>query len=62
MAAAICQHYGVDHTIVPLPFINQLFTSSLLKSGEAVPDGEYDADTMKSTVVPFRNGILIAIV
>lgn len=61
MAAAICRHYGVSHAIVPLPFINQLFTSSLLTSGEAIPDGAYDADTMKSTVVPFRNGILMSI-
>ncbi|MFV0350267.1 MAG: 7-cyano-7-deazaguanine synthase QueC [Halodesulfovibrio sp.] len=61
MAAAICRHYGVDHAIVPLPFMNELFSSSLLQSGEAIPDGAYDADSMKSTVVPFRNGILIAI-
>lgn len=61
MAAAICRHYGVDHAIVPLPFMNELFSSSLLQSGEDIPDGAYDAGSMKSTVVPFRNGILIAI-
>ncbi|UZP66997.1 7-cyano-7-deazaguanine synthase QueC [Desulfovibrio mangrovi] len=61
MAAGLCKHYGVDHAIVPLPFMNELFSSSLLQSGEAIPDGAYDADSMKSTVVPFRNGILIAI-
>ena len=61
MAAATCDRYGVLHSIVRLPFMNELFSSSLLKSGETVPDGAYDADTMKSTVVPFRNGILISI-
>ncbi|MDP3430257.1 MAG: 7-cyano-7-deazaguanine synthase QueC [Desulfomicrobium sp.] len=61
MAREICLRLGVEHRIVALPFINELFTSSLLRSGEAVPEGAYDADSMKSTVVPFRNGILIAI-
>ncbi len=61
MAAATCLRYGVEHRIVRLPFINEMFASSLLKSGEAVPDGHYDQENMKSTVVPFRNGILLSI-
>lgn len=61
MAREICLRLGVEHRVVALPFINELFTSSLLRSGEAVPEGAYDADSMKSTVVPFRNGILISI-
>lgn len=61
LALACCAKYGVDHKTVDLPFINRLFNSSLLKSGSAVPDGAYDAANMKSTVVPFRNGILMAI-
>ncbi|GFM36883.1 7-cyano-7-deazaguanine synthase QueC [Desulfovibrio psychrotolerans] len=61
MAAASCAFYGVPHRVVQLPFINELFSSSLLRSGGDVPEGAYDAESMKSTVVPFRNGILIAI-
>jgi 7-cyano-7-deazaguanine synthase len=61
MAREMCARLGVSHKVVGLPFINELFASSLLQSGEAIPEGTYDADTMKSTVVPFRNGILIAI-
>ena len=61
MAQALCQSMGIAHTLVPLPFINDLFDSSLLESGDAVPDGAYDADNMKSTVVPFRNGIMLSI-
>lgn len=61
MAAALCAQYQVSHRIIRLPFVNELFASSLLQSGDAVPDGAYDSDNMKSTVVPFRNGILIAI-
>lgn len=61
MASGMCLRLGVPHKVVALPFINELFTSSLLQSGEAVPDGAYDSANMKSTVVPFRNGILMAI-
>jgi len=61
MASGLCGSQGVEHRIVRLPFINELFASSLLQSGEAIPDGHYEEETMKSTVVPFRNGILMSI-
>jgi len=61
MAEAFCRARQVGHKIVQLPFINDLFTSSLLRSGESIPDGHYEEETMKSTVVPFRNGILMSI-
>lgn len=61
MAAAYCQGKGVPHHIVKLPFVNELFSSSLLQSGEEIPDGSYQEANMKSTVVPFRNGIMLSI-
>ena len=61
MAAAMCETLKTDHRIVSLPFINELFSSSLLQSGDEIPDGHYDELSMKSTVVPFRNGILMSI-
>lgn len=61
MAAAFCRTRQIEHKTVRLPFINDLFNSSLLQTGEAIPDGHYEAETMKSTVVPFRNGILMSI-
>ncbi|WDP89526.1 MAG: 7-cyano-7-deazaguanine synthase QueC [Desulfobacter sp.] len=61
MAAALCNTLNVPHTLIPLPFINALFSSSLLNSGEEIPEGAYDAENMKSTVVPFRNGIMLSI-
>ena len=39
----------------------QYFKSSLLEGAEAIPEGDYDEDNMKSTVVPFRNGIMLSI-
>lgn len=52
---------GVMHHTISLDFMNQLFKSDLLKSGGDIPDGHYAELTMKQTVVPFRNGIMLAI-
>lgn len=52
---------GVAHRVIALPFINELFVSDLLASGGAVPEGHYADETMKRTVVPFRNAILLSI-
>jgi 7-cyano-7-deazaguanine synthase len=56
-----CDALGVPHQVVALPFVNDLFASDLLKSGGDVPDGHYAEENMKKTVVPFRNGIMLAI-
>ena len=60
-AAWHCQKLGLRHDIVALPFVNELFASDLLQSGGEVPDGHYADENMKRTVVPFRNGIMLAI-
>ena len=39
----------------------KFFNSSLLDGAEAIPEGHYAEDNMKSTVVPFRNGIMLSI-
>ena len=51
---------GATHRTIPLDFIGQLFASDLLKSGGDVPEGHYADENMKRTVVPFRNGIMLA--
>lgn len=56
-----CGQLGVHHQVIRLPFVNALFQSDLLRSGGDVPDGHYQEENMKSTVVPFRNGIMLAI-
>jgi len=60
-AAWQCRQLGVPHRIVQLDFMNELFRSDLLQSGGAIPDGHYEDLSMRRTVVPFRNGILLAI-
>ena len=56
-----CQRLAIPHIIVPLDFMQKYFTSSLLIGGEDIPEGHYADENMKSTVVPFRNGIMLAI-
>lgn len=56
-----CKRLGIKHLVIPLDFIHQYFKSSLLMTAADIPEGNYDEDNMKSTVVPFRNGIMLAI-
>ncbi|MBA4135830.1 MAG: 7-cyano-7-deazaguanine synthase QueC [Opitutus sp.] len=60
-AAAHARQVGAPHHVVPLPFIGEHFTSDLLKSGGDIPEGHYADENMKRTVVPFRNGIMLAV-
>lgn len=56
-----CDKLGIELIVVDMPFVGQLFESSLLSGAEAIPEGNYDDDNMRSTVVPFRNGIMLAV-
>jgi 7-cyano-7-deazaguanine synthase len=51
---------GAPQQTIPLDFIGKLFASDLLKSGGNIPEGHYADENMKRTVVPFRNGIMLA--
>jgi 7-cyano-7-deazaguanine synthase len=61
MAQKLAATYDTFFTKVELPFINTLFSSSLLQSGSEIPDGPYRTDSISSTVVPFRNGIMLSV-
>lgn len=56
-----CEKLGIEHIIIPITFIHDYFKSSLLEGASAIPDGHYEDETMKSTVVPFRNGIMLSV-
>lgn len=51
---------GILHLVIKLDFFKN-FSSSLLKGGTEIPEGQYQEENMKSTVVPFRNGIMLAV-
>lgn len=59
-AAEHAKLVGAPHRVILLDFIGRLFASALLKSGGDIPEGHYADENMKRTVVPFRNGIMLA--
>lgn len=61
LAAMHCQRLGIEHLTLSLGFMHDYFKSSLLEGADAIPEGSYAEANMKSTVVPFRNGIMLAI-
>ena len=56
-----CKRLGIEHITIPLDFMHKYFRSPLLEGADAIPEGHYAAENMKSTVVPFRNGIMLAV-
>ena len=56
-----CASLGIEHLVIDLAFMKSHFDSSLLGGADAIPDGSYDDTNMKSTVVPFRNGIMLSV-
>ena len=55
-----CQRLGIRHVVIDLG-LAQHFKSSLLSGAEAIPEGHYADENMRSTVVPFRNGIMLSV-
>lgn len=60
-AARVCTKLGVPHKIVDISAINQLIGGSSLTSEIDVPEGHYAEESMKQTVVPNRNMILLSL-
>lgn len=56
-----CDRLGIKHIVIKLDFMSKYFKSSLLEGADAIPEGHYESENMKSTVVPFRNGIMLSI-
>jgi 7-cyano-7-deazaguanine synthase len=60
-ASKVCQQLGVAHKVIDISAINQLLAGSSLTDDIDIPEGHYEADNMKSTVVPNRNMILLSL-
>lgn len=56
-----CEKLGIEWIEIDLSFMGRHFESSLLQGADAIPEGHYADDNMRSTVVPFRNGIMLAV-
>ena len=60
-AALNCNALGIEHRVIEMDLNKMGFVSDLLQSGGDIPDGHYEDENMKKTVVPFRNGIMLSI-
>lgn len=62
VAAEVCRELGIEHQVVDLTSLKVLFGNSSLTNGEqSIPEGHYEEEQMKSTVVPNRNMILLSV-
>ena len=61
-AAAVCKELGIAHKIVDISAISQLMAGSSLTTDSdiEIPEGHYEEESMKSTVVPNRNMVLLS--
>jgi 7-cyano-7-deazaguanine synthase len=59
-AAKVCEELSIAHKIIDISAINELIGGSSLTDDIDIPEGHYEEDSMKSTVVPNRNMILLS--
>jgi 7-cyano-7-deazaguanine synthase len=60
--AALCgERLGVPHSTIDVSGVGAMLSGSALTDDVDVPDGHYEEETMKATVVPNRNAIMLAI-
>jgi 7-cyano-7-deazaguanine synthase len=56
-----CERLGIRWRLVDLSVLLPHLRSNLLDGGGAIPEGHYEDQNQKLTVVPFRNGIMLSI-
>lgn len=61
VAKANADKLGLKHKVIDMAFMAQLLDNSALTGDTDVPEGHYEADNMKLTVVPNRNMIMASI-
>jgi 7-cyano-7-deazaguanine synthase len=57
----VCKKLNLNHEIVDISAINHLLQGSALTSDIDVPEGHYAEESMKATVVPNRNMIMLSL-
>lgn len=60
-AVELTEYFEVRFIRIDLTGISNHLKSNLLQSGDKIPEGHYESESMKQTVVPGRNMIFISI-
>ena len=61
VAADVCRAEGIPHKVIDIRAMSEVMSGSSLTSDIEVPEGHYEEGTMKATVVPNRNMILLSL-
>lgn len=60
----ICEHYGIKHQVIELPWLKEITKTALVNTKEELPEPDITKDTtesMKAVWVPNRNGVFLNI-
>ena len=60
-ASSVCNELNINHKVIDISAINQLLAGSSLTDDIDIPESHYEAESMKSTIVPNRNMILLSL-
>ena len=60
-AQKVCDQLGLPHKVVDITAVHQLLLGSSLTDDIEIPDGHYEQESMKSTVVPNRNMVMLSL-
>lgn len=60
-ARSVCEAQGIPHKVIDIRAMSEVMAGSSLTSDVEVPEGHYEEDSMKATVVPNRNMILLSL-
>jgi 7-cyano-7-deazaguanine synthase len=56
-----CAYLKIPHKILDLSLLNEVAPSSLTREDWEIPEGHYESESMKQTVVPNRNMVMLSI-
>lgn len=56
-----CDKLGIKHIVIELDFLKKYIKSNLLEGGDCIPKGNLSEKEINSTIIPFRNGIMLSI-
>ena len=60
-AQKVCDQLGLPHKVVDITAVHQLLLGSSLTDDIEIPEGHYEEESMKSTVVPNRNMVMLSL-
>jgi 7-cyano-7-deazaguanine synthase len=60
-AQKTCRKLGISHKIIDISFFSDIAPSALTSKDKNIPLGNYQEESMKQTVVPNRNMVLLSI-